>query len=193
MSSINSPAAVASNDELAAALDALYKQGDFVFDARIPPVGRKFETGNKVRRRFGTETVAQVCALRQLGCTVSGIQKILGQMYTPKPAYQTVKELLEGEVYKELRTGPGFAARHEHYLHFFEGTFKALPNWRPSVAAVQQAQSASAGSRYKGSAGNAWQAAVVAPAVDTPDYNSQRMADAAAARAKARTARQYPA
>lgn len=118
MSSINSPAAVASNDELAAALDALYKQGDFVFDARLPPPGRQFELGNKIWRRFTVETVAQVCALKHLGCTVSGIQRILGLSLRTRPS----RSCLQGEVYKEFRTSTGFAARYEHYLTFLRDT-----------------------------------------------------------------------
>lgn len=193
MSSINSLDAAANNDALAAALDALYVSGDFVFDRRIPPPGKKFEKGNMIARRFTSETVAQACALRALGCTVSGVQRILGQMHTPKPAYRTIVSLLTGDAYQDMRTGPGFQSRHEHYLSFFENAFKALPNWRPSGAAVQQAQSAGAGSQYKGAAGTSWKAAATAAPVDTPDYNSRRMTDSAAARARARTAGQYPA
>lgn len=175
----------ASQDALQAALDALYSSGDFVFSVRVPPPGRKFEKGNLVARKFGVETVAQVCALRFLGCTQSGIQKILGQMYTPTPCWNTLKSMLDGDVYADLRTGPGFRARYEHYVTFFESSFKNYPNWRPSGAAVRQAQVAAENSTYKGSAGSAWQATPEPASV----ANGQRRAEEAAARRAAARAR----
>lgn len=182
----------ASPDELAAALDALYQSGDFVFSRRVPPTGRRFQEGHMVNRRFGMETVAQACALRQLGCTITGIQKILGQLYTPKPAYPTVVGLLGGDIYEDIRTSPGFNGRLAHYLDFFKGAFDAMPGWRPSGAALKEAEAAAPKSRYKGTAGNAWAKAAATVVEDTTDHNTQRMAEAAERRAKARSVGQYP-
>lgn len=172
-----------SSEELAAALDSLFSQGDFVFSRRVPPVGRRYGPGNMAARRFGLETVAQVCALRHLGCTMTGIGKIMGQMHDPAPSYVTVKQLLNGPVYAEFRNNPQFPVRLEHYVSFFEKAFKQYPGWRPSGDAVKQAQSSSAGSQYKG---QGMTRLATTETATGHELNDARMAEAKARREAAR-------
>lgn len=123
--------------------------GGILLQPKIPPMGRLFEKGNDHARRYGIETIAMVCALRHLGCSLKGIAKTMKATGEQAPSLPTISAMIGAPKYKKLREQPACLLLTTQYVESFEAAFKQMPGWRPSAAALAQVKQ-SPGSRYQG-------------------------------------------
>lgn len=168
--------------------DSLHLDG-ILLQPQLPPMGRLFEKGNQYARRYGIETIAMACALRSLGCSLKGIAKTMKATGEQAPSLPTISAMVYADKYKRLREQPQCLLLTTQYIEAFESAFRQMPGWRPSAAALVQVKS-NPGQQYRGTP--------MAKPVGCPEYNDtiehgdRRNREAAARRAKARTAGQYP-
>lgn len=134
--------------ELTASLSHLHLDG-ILLQPQLPPMGRLFEKGNDYARRYGIETIAMVCALRHLGCSLKGIAKTMKATGKQAPSLPTISAMVYADKYKKLREQPQCLLLTSQYVESFEAAFKQMPGWRPSAAALAQVKQAP-GSRYRG-------------------------------------------
>lgn len=173
--------------ELTLSLSQLHLDG-ILLQPQLPPMGRLFEKGNDYARRYGIETIAMVCALRHLGCSLKGIAKTMKATGEQAPSLPTISAMVYADKYKKLREQPQCLLLTSQYIDSFETAFKQMPGWRPSAAALVQVKQAP-GAKYDPRPAS-WYA--TPEYKDTTEHDERRSREAAARRAKARTAGQYP-
>lgn len=171
--------------ELSAALDKLHIN-EILLPQKVAPAGRLFEKGNQYARRYGIDTLAMVCALRHLGCSIKGIARVLQVSGEQTPSPPTIREMIDGSGYKVMRSQPAVQMRVSHYVDYFDEAFKQMQGWQPSASAIAQARVSKQGDRFRGGFTSAAPAAAPAPA--GIDYNAKRMQQAAERRATAQAA-----
>ncbi|MDX7830356.1 hypothetical protein [Aeromonas dhakensis] len=113
---------------------------DLLIPPKFVPMGRLFEKGNDYARRYGIETVAMVCALRHLGCSMKGIAHAMRVTGKQSPSLPTISAMIKAPQYQKIRTQPQCLLLTTQYVEAFDAAFKHMPGWRPSADAVQQVQ-----------------------------------------------------
>lgn len=134
--------------ELTLSLSQLHLDG-ILLQPQLPPMGRLFEKGNDYARRYGIETIAMVCALRHLGCSLKGIQRTMKATGEQAPSLPTISAMVYADKYKKLREQPQCLLLTTQYIEAFESAFKQMPGYRPSAAALVQVKS-NPGKQYRG-------------------------------------------